>query len=57
MLLDGHYAVVWHPTHSSFIHKEVVDAMQWVDLSRRASEGHVVIQECWDITSGKCISN
>lgn len=60
MILENHYAVVFHsvgqPANKI---KQIMNEAQWRALQEMTQPGncHFVIDECWDITKGTCISN
>ena len=58
-LLDKHYAVVFRPTdHANALkQKLVLTEAAYEHLKFMVAEGHFIIQEAWEITKGKCVSN
>ena len=59
-ILHDHYAVVFHAIGQPDIrNRQIMNEKQWLALLEMTQPGnaHFVVDECWDITKGKCVSN
>ncbi len=59
MILDDHYALVFRPLlpKGQKPMKVIVTKNGWAFAQQMHKLGHIVVLECWHITTGKCISN
>jgi hypothetical protein len=56
-LLDKHYAVVFRPIGNNTSTKAILNEDSYKALQKMTREDLFIIQEAWEITKGKCVSN